>query len=132
MKRFQTFTGVRNGNLRNLCTIDSGAMVTLATATVSDVAVVSGSLAVPVPVLARDTSSSVMVGVAKLRIVVHPALNSTVVGRCPRRKSLANSRTVLSSDVVIVNDGVIYCAPPRGSWCAATDWPGRSGGGATL
>ena len=51
--RFHAFTGVRNGDISNGCTIVSGAMVTLMTATMPDVVVADGIFAYPGPVVAR-------------------------------------------------------------------------------
>ena len=115
--RFQTFTGVINGDLSSRCTSESGAVVTLATVNVSDVAVASGTHAVPGPVLDRSVSSSATVGVATLRTVIHSALTSTFMGGCPRRTSIANTRTVPSSGMARVNDEVMYCAPQRILMC---------------
>ena len=104
--RFQSFTRVINGDLSNRCTSDSGAMATLATAHMSYVAVASGILAVLVPMLESTVSSSATEGVATLRAVSYSALTYTIMGRLPRQMSLTNARTVLSSRVAYVNDGV--------------------------
>ena len=92
-------------------------MVTLATATVPDFAVASGSLAGPGPFVVSASSSSVIVGVSAYWTVSQSALTSTVAGRCLSRNSLENVRTVLSSRVECRNDGVTYCTPKRIQMC---------------
>ena len=117
--RFHAFTGVRNCDLRNGCTSVSGSIMNLATVTFSDVAVASGSLALPGPVVARASSSSAMVEVATSRTVRQSALTSTVAGRFLSRTYQANTRTYPSSGVVHVNDGTMHCTPQRTLICGS-------------
>ena len=79
--RFNAFTGVKNGDLSNGCTINSGEMVTLTTATMPYVTVASGCLAVPGPVVDRALLSSNTVGVVTSQTIIHYNLTFTVVGR---------------------------------------------------
>ena len=117
--RFHALIGVKKGDLDNRCTSASGVIVILATATASDAAVPTGSLGVPSPVVARSESSSAMVGVATSCIVCRLALNSTFVGRIPRRMSRAKARTF-----PILQMGS-HSAPPRGPVCVALESTGR-------
>ena len=92
-------------------------MVTSATATMSYVAVVSGSLSVPEPVAKRTWSRSTIKGGALSRTVNRYALTSTVVRSFPILTSLAKARTVPSCGVVRVKDGGTYCTPHRILMC---------------
>ena len=79
--RFNAFTRVKNGDLSNGCTINSGEMVTLTTATMPYVTVASGCLAVPGPVVDRALLSYNTVGVVTSQTIIHYTLTFTVVGR---------------------------------------------------
>ena len=85
--RFHVFTGVRKGDLSNGCTSVSEVIVILATVTVSDAAVASGSIGVPGSVSERELSSSVMVGVATSWTENQSSSTSMVVGRILRQTS---------------------------------------------
>ena len=86
--RFHTLTGVKKGDHSKGWTSERVAMATVATANVLGVAVMSGSLAAPGPVLTRAWLSSATDGSAKSRTVNHFPFTSTMVGRCQRRTAL--------------------------------------------
>ena len=58
-------------------------------------------------------------GVATSWKVSQSALNSTVLVRFPIKISRANARTVTSSGVAHVNDGIAYCTPQRTLMCSS-------------
>ena len=74
------FIGVNKGDLNNGFTSARGAIVILATVTVSDSTVAYGSLGVPGPVVSRVALSSAMVGVVTSCTLIHSDLTSTVMG----------------------------------------------------
>ena len=111
--KFQALIGVKKGDPNNGFIRDSGAMAVLQTTTVSDVAVPSGSLVTPGPVVARSVLSSTMVRSGTLRTVSQSGLTFNVAGSIPRQTSQAKANTSPSSGVALAKDGVTYCSPQR-------------------
>ena len=107
------FIGVKKGDPNNGWMRASGAMTVLKTATMSDVAVPSGSLVTPGPVVARAVLISVMVGAGVSRTVSQSVLTLTVAGSIPRRMSQAKASTSPSSGVAQAKDEVTCCTPQR-------------------
>ena len=92
-------------------------MVALATATVLDVAVASGSLAFTGPVVVRTSLRSAVVGVTTSWNVIQSALTSTVMGGLLIQKYRANTMTVPSSGVACTNYGITYHTPQKTLIC---------------
>ena len=111
--RFQALIGVKKGDPNNGWTRASGATTVLQTATVSDIAVPSGSLVTPGPVFARAVLRSAMVGAGTLWTVSQSGFTLTVAGSIPRRMPQAKAGTYPSSGVAQAKDGVKYFTPQR-------------------
>ena len=104
---------------RTICTSSRGAIMVLGTTTVSDAAVVSGSIGVRGPVSTRAVSRSAMVGAVTSWTVSHSGLTSTNLGRIPRRAYWEKAGTFLSSGVEFVKKGVTHCTPQRTRMCGS-------------
>ena len=86
-------------------------MAVLQTATMSDVAVPSGSCVAPGGVVARAVLISAVVGAGTSQTVSQSGRNFTFAGNISRQTSRAKAGTSPSSGVTLAKDGVTYFTP---------------------